>query len=293
MGFYPDEPLDPEFLSGYLTNPSRVKRQIAANTKDKTIADYAFGTGDAKQGAVVYDRVLGRFVEANRDVERIDAGAKFPIIGLNDEKALMAKVDTYGGAAEMSFRAIRRNETDTWNRRQKALEGLVIDKVNKLAVSAIVADTAVNVHTITTAWTTTTTDPIADIFMGKTLIDDVAELGYKADTALINPLDAQLILGRKDIREQYPRESKELNPVLSADLGNIGGVNWIKSNAVPLGSAYILQSKMIGSIRDEEGGTQVNVFDDQERHVKIVQAWRSIVPIITDPKAITVLRGIR
>lgn len=291
---YPEDQLPIDYLKGYLNNPSRVKRQLTDATKGKTIADYAFGTGDAKQGAVIYDRVLGRFVETTRDVEKIADGAKFPLIGLTDQSALMAKVDTYGGAAEMTWKAINRNETDTWNRRQKALAGLVIEKVNKLAVAAIVADEDVNEHIIETPWTTVSgTDPIADIFMGKTLIDDVAELGYKADTALINPLDAQLILGRKDIREQYPRESRELNPVLSADLAGIGSLNWIKSNAVPLGSAYILQSKMIGSVRDEEGGLQTNVFDDQERHVKIVQAWRSIVPIITDPKAITVLRGIR
>lgn len=290
---YPEDHLPVDFLKGYLNNPSRVKRSIAENTKDKSIADYAFGKGDAKSGAVVYDRVTGRFVEADRDVEKIAAGAKFPVIGLNDEKALMAMVDTYGGAAEMSWRAIRRNETDTWNRRQKALEGLVIEKVNKLCVAAIVNDADINAHVLTKGWADLTSDPVADIFMGRTLIDDVAELGYKSDLGMINPLDAQLILGRKDVREQYPRESKELNPVLNAELSGIGGVEWIKSNAVPLGSAYVLQKEMIGSVRDEEGGVQTNIFDDQDRHVKIIQAWRSIVPIITDPKAITVIRGIR
>lgn len=275
----------------FLKNPSRVVRQLERLTKDKTIADYAFGQGDANNGAVIYDEVTGFPADPDRDVEIIAPGAEFPILGVSQEDSKTAKVDKYGGAAEMTFEAVRRNDTDTLNKRLILVSNQIIRRVNAVAVKALVSNQNINQQVISAAWSETTSDPIADLFAAKGLIND-NELGYEADLGLINPLDAQrYILGRKDIREQLPRENKELNPVLSGDLADMVGLEWITSAAVPRGTIYTLQRGVSGSIRDEEGGIKSNVYDEHSRQVKVIQGWRSIVPILTDPKSVTRITG--
>lgn len=275
----------------FLKNPSRVERQLARLTKDKTIADYAFGQGDANNGAVIYDEVTGFPADPDRDVEIIAPGAEFPILGVSQEDSKTAKVDKYGGAGEMTFEAVRRNDTDTLNKRLILVSNQIIRRVNAVAVKALLSNQNINQQVIDSPWSETTSDPIADLFAAKGLIND-NELGYVADLGLINPLDAQrYILGRKDIREQLPRESKELNPVLSGDLADMVGLEWITSAAVPRGTIYTLQRGVSGSIRDEEGGIKSNVYDEHSRQVKVIQGWRSIVPILTDPKSVTRITG--
>lgn len=288
---YPEQPLDPQFLKGFLSNPSRVTRQLADNLKDSTIADYAFGQGDANQGAVVYDVVTGEVIEGDRGAEEIAPGANFPIITVDSGEPKLAKVDKYGGATEMLWEAIDRNETDTWAKRQRVLEAKVRQKVNAVSVKAIQDAPLKHELTVLNDWAASGTDVIADIFGACSLIDD-AELGYTANLALINPLDSLAYLtGRKDVREQFPRESSDLNPILSRDLAGIADLEWIKSNRVPRGEMYIMQRGVFGSIRDEKGGLQTNIYDENPRQAKVVQAWRQIVPIITDPKALVVIKG--
>ena len=288
---YPEEQLPVDYLEGYLSDPSRVQRQINENLRDRTIADYAFGTGDAKQGAVIYDVVTGEVIEGDRDAEEIKPGANFPIITVDSSKPQLAKTDMFGGAVEMTWQAIKRNETDTWARRQAMLEKKVVKKINQVCLDAIINAPLQNELVLTDSWGDADVDIAANIFAGKSLIDD-AELGYESDLAIINPLDAQAyLLGRKDVREQFPRESRDLNPILSGDIDGFAGLEWIKSNRVPRGQMYVLQRGVFGSVRYEDPQVQANIYDDNDRHVKIAQAWRSLVPIITDPKALTVIRG--
>lgn len=275
----------------FVNDPTRVERVLSELTKDKTIADYAFAQGGANNGAVVYDEVLGHAAAQDRDVEIIAPGAEFPIVGVSDDESKTAKVDKYGGAAELTFEAIRRNDQDTLQKRLIIISNLIIKRVNSVAVNALVKNININQLVLDAAWSGTTSDPIADLFASKGLIDD-NELGYSADLFLINPLDAQqYLLGRKDIREQLPRESASDNPVLSGDLGRLAGAEWIKSSTVKRGEIFAMQRGISGSIRDEEGGIKSNAYDENGRHVKVIQGWRSIVPIITDPKSVTRITG--
>jgi len=275
----------------FLKNPTRVERQLENLTRDKTIADYAFGQGDANNGAVIYDEVTGFPVDPDRDVEVIAPGAEFPILGGSDQEPKTARVAKYGGAGEMTLEAIRRNDTDTLNKRLVLVSNQIIKRVNAVAVKCLTSNGNINQLGLDANWTGSTSDPIADLFAAKGLIND-NELGYEADLALINPLDAQqYILGRKDIREQLPRENKDLNPVLSGDLAGLVGLEWIKSSAIPRGTIYTLQRGVSGSVRDEEGGVKSNVYDEHSRQVRVIQGWRSIVPILTDPKSVTRITG--
>lgn len=287
---YPNSQV-PVNVKDFLSNPTRVQRVVSELTKDKTIADYAFSAGGANNGAVVYDIVLGHPEPQERDVEIIAPGAEFPQVGVLEAEQNTAKVDKYGGEAELTYEAIRRNDQDTLAKRLTILRNLIIKRVNKVVVNSLVSNPNINKLTLTTDWDTAGVDPLADIFSAKALIDD-NELGYTADLVLINPLDVQqYLLGKRYIREQLPKENPGLNPILSADLGRLADLEWIKTSQVPRGKFYVMERGVAGSVRDEEGGTQTNVYDLPGRQVRVVQGWRSIVPIITDPLAVTEVTG--
>lgn len=280
-------------VKDFLDNPSRVERVVRDLTKDKTIADYAFGQGDAKNGAVVYSEILGGPADPDRDVQVIAPGANFPSISESEEEEKMAKVAKYGGESWLTFEAIRRNDVDLLNKRLQNVKNRIIHAVNAVCVNALSQNDNVNKLVLTTAWSVASTDPVADLFAGKALIDD-AELGYEGNLFIANPLDVQqYLLGRKDVREQLPKENPALNPVLAADLGNLAGGEWIKSSTVKRGELWVVEKGVSGSVRDEEGGTKTNVYETPANQRKYIQGWRSVVPIITDPKSVTKITGFR
>lgn len=293
MPMYPKEVVNYN-VRDFLTNPSRVTRQVERLVGlGGTIADYAMSQGDARQGAVVYDQVTGATITPEREVEVIAPGAEFPEVVDYTLEEKLARVDTYGGKVELTRQAIRRNDTNEVSRKLTLLSNLVRKRVNAVTLHAVTTNPLINRADLATDWADPATDPVGDILVSLGIIND-NELGYQADLALVHPLDAaEFFLGRKDVREQLPRENAALNPVLAADLGRVAGVEWIKNSTVPRGKLYLLQRGISGSIRDEEGGIQTNTFYDNNRHVQILQSWRSIVPIITDPKSIVEISGFR
>lgn len=293
MPIYPNDKVAIN-VRDFLSNPSRVTRQVERLVGlGGTIADYAMAQGDANQGAVVYDQVTGEQLTPEREVEVIAPGSEFPeVVDVTTEEKL-ARVDTYGGKVEITRQAIRRNDVNEVQRKLTLLSNLVRKRVNAVTLHAVTTNPLINRADLSTDWADPTTDPIGDILVSLGIIND-NELGYQADLALVNPLDAaEYFLGRKDVREQLPRENVARNPVLSADLGNIAGLEWIKNSSVPRGKLYVLQRGVTGSVRDEEGGIQSNSYYNNDRHVQILQSWRSIVPIITDPKSAVEISGFR
>lgn len=292
----PSYPLDPAPINvgEFLKNPTRITRQITQLVNSRgTIADYAFSTGPASQGAVVYDQITGNTITPERDVEVIAPGTEFPEVVDYTSEEKIARVDTYGGKVELTRQAINRNDNSELTKKMSLLSTLVTNRINAVAVQAITTSPLVQRLDLATDWGATGEDPIGDILVATGMINN-NDLGYRADLVFINPMDAaEYFLGRKDVRDQLPRENPNLNPVLSATLGRLANLEWVESNKVPRGKFHILQRGVSASLRDEEGGIQSNSFYNNDRHVRTVQSWRTIVPIITDPKSIVEVSGFR
>lgn len=293
MPLYPNDKVAIN-VRDFLNNPSRVTRQVDRLVGlGGTIADYAMAQGDANQGAVVYDQVTGENLTPEREVEVIAPGSEFPEIVDVEITEKLARVDTYGGKVEITAQALRRNDVNEVQRKLTLLANLVRKRVNAVTLHAVTTNPLINRADLATDWADPATDPVGDILVSLGIIND-SELGYQADLAFIHPLDAaEFFLGRKDVREQFPRENTAVNPVLAADLGRVAGLEWVKNSTVPRGKMYILQRGVSGSVRDEEGGIQTNSYFNNDRRVQILQSWRSIVPIITDPKSIVEISGFR
>lgn len=273
----------------FLKTPSRVTRVINDLTRQRFIAERIFASGDAVGGAVIYDQVTASELYTSRDVQAIEAGSEFPIVTSGETSPKVAAVTKWGGAAVLTYEAVRRDARDILNRELTKLRNTIVRKVDTVAIAALDA-APINTDTGTDWSDGTNGDPILDLAQGRSVIDD-ADLGYMADTILINPAQMVDLIGRKDVREALPRESLSGNPIANGQLNGFMGYTWYVTNRVAAGTAYILASTMAGSLRDELP-LYSRVIDQQERERWLVQAARVTVPIVTDPKAVLKLTGL-
>jgi hypothetical protein len=273
----------------FLKQPTRVTRVINDLTAQRFIAERIFSSGPAAGGAVIYDQVTASELYTDRDVQAIEPGSEFPIVSSGEVAPKVAAVTKWGGAALFTYESVRRDDRDVLNRELTKLRNTIVRKVDTVAIAAL---DAAPIQTDTgTDWSNSSTgDPILDLAGWRSQIDD-ADLGYVADTILINPAQYVDLLGRKDVRDALPRESLTGNPIANGQLNGFMGFTWYVTNRVAAGTAYVLASQMAGSLRDELP-LYSRTIDQPERERWLVQAARVTVPIITDPKAVVKATGL-
>jgi hypothetical protein len=273
----------------FLKNPTRVQSVITDLTAQRFLAERIFSAGNAEGGAVVFDQVTASELYTARDVQAIEPGSEFPIVSSGESTPMVAAVTKWGGAAVMTDEAVRRDSRDVLRRELTKLRNTIVRKVDTVAIAALLA--APIVPLVGTDWDSPTTgDPILDLAKGRSLIDD-ADMGYVADTVLINPKQYVSLMSLKSVRDSLPRESSSANPIVNGTLTGYMGFEWYVSNRVPVDTAFILSSKMAGSLRDELP-LYSRVVPQPERERTLVQAARVTVPIVTDPKAVVRITGL-
>ena len=273
----------------FLKTPTRVQRVIADLTRARFLAERIFGKGDAQGGAVIYDQVTASELYTDRDVQAIDAGSEFPIVSSGESAPKVAAVTKWGGAAVLTYEAVRRDSRDTLNRELTKLRNTIVRKVDTVAIAAL---NAAPILTDTgTDWSDSTAgNPVLDLASARSQIDD-QDMGYTADTVLINPAQYVDLISNTKVANSLPRDVVAANPIASGQLGNYMGFTWYVTNRVPAGTAYILSSMMAGSLRDELP-LYSRPIDQPERERWLIQAARVTVPIVTDPKAVLKLTGL-
>ena len=273
----------------FLKTPTRVTRVIEDLTRERFLAERIFGKGDAQGGAVIYDQVTASELYTDRDVQAIDAGSEFPIVSSGESAPKVAAVTKWGGAAVLTYEAVRRDSRDTLNRELTKLRNTIVRKVDTVAIAAL---NAAPILTDTgTDWSDSTAgNPVLDLASARSQIDD-QDMGYTADTVLINPAQYVDLISNTKVANSLPRDVVAANPIASGQLGNYMGFTWYVTNRVPAGTAYILSSMMAGSLRDELP-LYSRPIDQPERERWLIQAARVTVPIVTDPKAVLKLTGL-
>lgn len=274
----------------FLKTPSRVQRVIADLTRERYIAERIFGQGDAQGGAVIYDQLTGSDnLYTERDVQAIEPGSEFPLTDVGELAPKVAAVSKWGGAGIITYEAARRDARDVLNRKLTRIRNTIVRKVDTVAIAALNA--APVGGTVGTDWSDPATrDAVGDVARATNHIDNL-DLGYVADTVLVNPTQELELFLDKSIRDALPRESAATNPIASGRVSGLMGLTWYATNRVPLGTAYVLASTQAGSLRDELP-LYSRVVDQPERERYLVQAARVTVPIVTDPLAVYRLTGL-
>lgn len=274
----------------FLKTPTRVQRTIADLTAQRFLAERIFGSGNADGGAVIYDQLTGSDnLYTERDVQAIEPGSEFPLTDVGELMPKVAAVSKWGGAGIVTYEAARRDARDVLNRKLTRIRNTIVRKVDTVAIAALNA--APTGGAVGTDWSNTTTrDAIGDIARATNTIDNL-DLGYMADTVLINPTQELELFMDKSIRDALPKESNTDNPIASGRINGLMGLTWYASNRVPLGTAYVLASTQAGSLHDEVP-LYSRVVDQPERERYLIQAARVTVPVVTDPLAVYKLTGL-
>lgn len=274
----------------YLKQPAYVQRSIEDLTNERFIADYVFAEGPpAPSGSVLYDQVTAAMLYAEREIQEIEPGGEFPLLTFPGAEPLVAEVKKWGGAFFVTDEQRDRNRFDVLRRNLRMTTNTIIRKMDTVAIAAL------NAAPILTAagsgdWSTAATDIVADIETARSAVES-QDLGYVVDTGLINPAQALDMRKDADIRAALPREDRQLNPLLSKDLAGLLEIDWIVSNRVPAGTVYLLNRQVVGSRSDEQPLTS-EVIPERRKQVTFVNAWRKVVPYVTDPKAAYKITGV-
>ena len=274
----------------FLKTPTRVQRTIADLTAERYLAERIFGSGTAEGGAVVYDQLVASdSLYTDRDVQAIEPGSEFPLMGEGESAPKVAAVSKWGGAGIVTYEAARRDNRDVLNRKLTRIRNTIVRKVDTVAIAALNA-APIN-GAVGTDWSATATrDAIGDVARATNVIDNL-DLGYVADTVLINPIQELELFLDKNIRDALPKENPNTNPIASGRVSGLMGLTWYASNRVPLGTAYVLASTQAGSLHDELP-LYSRVVDQPERERYLIQAARVTVPVVTDPLAVYRLTGL-
>lgn len=279
-------------LSVFLQNPAVVQRTLEALTSQRFIADQIFNAGPpADGGAVVYDQLTAQNLFTLRDVQEVRPGSEFPIVNGEEPNPLIALVAKYGGDAVFTYEQVRRNRKDVKKRELIRLRNTIIRKVDLLAIATLDA-APIQTQSASGDWTTAATDIILDIETAKSKLDAI-DMGYEADTVLLNPAQALDIRADADIRLALPRENRANNLIdrSAADLNGLLGIpKWFVTNRVAAGTVRVLDSRFAGFISDEIQA-YTRIMDEEIKERWRVRAARVPTMGITDPKSVVKITG--
>lgn len=282
-------------VDAFLNNPARVSRTIEALALNRFVADRIFGTGpQATGGAVLYDQMSAGEFFTDRDVEAIEPGMEFPILNSGEHMPLVAAVVKWGGSAVFTYEVVRRDRRDLLRRELTKLRNTIIRKVDVVGLAALNA-APINPNAASGDWAVNATNPLVDIFTAVSDIDQI-DMGYTADTVLLNPAEALALRTNTTVAARLPRETPRAangSPDLlsSPDLSGLAGIpSWIVSNRVPAGTVFVLDSDTIGGISDELPLYSRTVDEETKERYRVMSA-RVTVPYVTDPLAAVKITG--
>lgn len=275
-----------------LQNPKRVSRAIADLVLQKFFVDRIFApAGDITGGAVIYDQATENELYANRDVENVEPGAEFPIVGFDRGAAKTAQVEKFGGKFDVTDEARRRNQIGRVNRAIMQLANNIQRKTQTRALAELQA--AVTEFSRTaggTSWadaaalTESTRSPVLTPVNDLTAVEKAnedAELGYSYNLAVMNSQEW------RNFRLAAGGDSASARALL-ADSG-INDV-WV-TNRKAAGSVYWVAERQVGELGYEVPLTTEQWRDKDGKQKDWFQS--SVLPVVyvTDPYAILETTG--
>lgn len=269
-------------VSQFLTNPARVQRAIQDLTLQRFVTDVVFGAGPtATGGAVVYDQVTANDLYLRDDVQEIEPGGEFPLLGDTDAGPLVAIARKYGGEVPITDEQARRDNRNILNRQMTKLRNTIVKRTDTVAMAALRAAPLIT-QVASGDWSLAATDIVSDLATAANAISRL-DLGYVADTVLIAPDQELDLLKDKDIRDALPRERDD-SLIRTGNLGRLMGLDFVVSNRILPGEVFVLMRRVIGGVSDEVP-LYARPIPEPRRERTFIHGARVVTPYVTDPKA--------
>lgn len=268
----------------------KVLEQIIIPEELEFLTDYLFSDGTTGDSGSVEYGITAKQVESAR-AGIIEEGAEIPTIDVDDMEKAQAVAEELGLGYYVTDKARRRNHDwvlEQGNRKIK--KGLLRGNASRALAAMNAAVTKYGLDMAATG----------DWAVGKNLRASivaaqnegvVGQFDYNMSTILVNPITANNILLLDDYENLAPKTDKALNPFFATSLEGVMGLTWLKSNLVPLDTAYIFEPKTLG-VNLVEVPRYVDVDRTTSRRRDFVFGLESSVPVVTDPHSMIKLTGI-
>lgn len=288
-------PLGPPSVSGtlitvdtMLQQPTRITRMIMDLTLQRFIADRVFASaGGVSGGAVIYDTVQANELYTNRDVQRVEPGAEFPLVTSERLVPNVAQVEKWGGKVFVTDEARDRNNAAGFTNQMRQLGNTVVRKINQRCIEVLEA--AITASGFTSAgrnWgavvvggssqSNVTLFPARDFMLAQQLAE-TDELGVVYDLWLLNP-------------QEYTALALVYGSTLS-DILNSLNLSIYVSNRVTAGTAYVVASQQVGEMRVEKPLSS-ETWREPETERTFVQTSVRPVMYVTNPFAVRKFTGL-
>lgn len=275
-----------------LNQPTRVTRALADLSLRKMFAPKIFSTpGGVEGGALLFDVLTENdlFLDSTREVQNVEPGAEYPIVTASRSAPSIARVETFGGKFFVTDQARIRNDESQMRNGITKLSNSIQKGTDARAIAALDAAVTTYSRTATGAnWSTANStasasltknlEPASD-FVAAQLSADVSELGVVFDTWIVNPAQYAAFLkfyGAANIRDV---------------LGAYGIDELYSSNRVTAGTAYAVESGVVGEMRFEEP-LSTEVWREQATRRTWVQSSISPVFAVTNPYSVLKFTGL-
>lgn len=271
-----------------LKDPKRIEKVIEP-TPEVWLSTFLFRQDRTESGAVVFNqaRKNGAYPDKG-SVEEIAPGAEFPKIDISAEIPETAVVSKQGFGFEAKDESSQRKSYDEVGRALRLGTNLMV-KQNAAQLYKAFVDAGVPTQNAVAAWNTAGVDPRRDILTAQAKIRNT-KLGYDPRSVLINPetlLELQL---NEKFAAWMPRENAALNPFLNPGLHGFLNAEWIENEYVPRDELIVLQRGITG-VEVIERDVEVEAIR-QSGQKTLYQVSRRAVPIITDPLAALIVKGV-
>jgi hypothetical protein len=274
-----------------LNEPTRVTRALSDITLQNFWADRVFAfPGGVSGGAVVFDQLTINDLYTTRDVQNVEPGAEFPILTQDRPTPLVAQVEKYGGKWFVTDEARDRNNPQQLSQGIMKAANTINRKTHQKLVAVLDATVAALGGAITMAgvdWTTPTTtaatsitiasQPASDLAKAQ-VVADQAELGVEYNLLILNPIQAS------ELRMIYGDK-------LAGVLGDNGITEFISTNRVTAGQAYLVAEGQVGELRIEKA-LDTETWRAPETQRTWLQSDVRPVMYVTNPYSMIKLTGI-
>lgn len=292
-----------------MQQPNIIARALTDLAYLRFVADRVLAKGTPDQirgGAAVFQRAESLFPD--RGAETIGVRSQWPRTAWTVPDLFGAAVQKYGLETPIADETRRRNAIDELMRAQRKLANAIVKFIDATAMTLIITDPAVGTYSAASTWTGGTPNIIGDLAAARNLIVN-ADLGYEADTLIINPAQETALLTSSSIRDYLPRESTPRNSVVTGTTVPVLGLSQILvTNQIAAGKAIVANSGVVGSIADEqplagEGYTtydpgagqaaiQVKQYRVEGTDETILRCARFSAMWIAEPKAAVYMQGL-
>lgn len=287
-------------ISRFLNNPTAVARRLRTLLEQRYIAARILSDRyDIEGGAIAYE--TGESIFTAEDPRPVAPGSEYPLVGIPDGVASIAKPVNWGQDAEITDASIKRRKMNPVERALIKLANSNVKKVDSVALAAV-ASAVTNSAAAAASWATATAAQIlTDAVLAKANIVALNQ-GYDPDTLVVDDISYAYAFAKLFSAGFMPREAE--NPLATGVFPKIDGLTWLPTPNLPTaGQALVLDSTQLGGIgREDQGapgytkvneiGTEVKTMREDKNDLWRVRARAIVVPVVVEPAAARKITGL-